>query len=62
MLKIRKEIRPNGTVALRIGGGRAIVLKTDAEAQAFLAGVKVAHIQLYNTIFPIISVGRSDGD
>lgn len=56
MLTVRKTIRADGSIAIRIGRGRATVLKTSGKADAFIAGAKVAHLQLSAQILPILKI------
>src|SRR3546814_4961151 len=52
-LLIKKENRPDGTIVIQIGKRRT-VLQYDSEASAFIAGYKVANIELTNQIMHIL--------
>jgi hypothetical protein len=47
--------RRDGSIAIKIGR-KTTVLRTGAEAQAFMAGVKIAHLALAAQIGPLLSV------
>lgn len=57
-LLIKKENRPDGTIVIQIGKSRT-VLQNDSEARAFIAGYKVAHIELTNKIMPLLKTKES---
>jgi len=61
MMSLNHRVRKDGTIAIKVGR-TTTVLKTASEADAFMAGVKTAHIQLANEILPILKIkdGRHD--
>lgn len=56
MINVRQWTNDNGSISIKLGRSKAVVLQTAGEADAFLAGVKLAHIELTNKIAPILKL------
>jgi uncharacterized cupin superfamily protein len=61
VISVKHTVRKDGSHTIKIGRA-AYVLRTRGEADAFLAGVKIAHVNLTAKILPILQVkdGRDD--
>ena len=55
MTFVTKTILPNGSIRIKIGR-RVTVLKTSDEAQAFIAGYKIAQMQIARKIAGLLKV------
>jgi predicted alpha/beta-hydrolase family hydrolase len=61
VLQVKYNVRRDGAHVIKIGM-TTTVLKTSGEADAFLAGVKVAHLQLAAQITPLLNVRQTEHD
>lgn len=55
MINITQKTLPDGTIAIKIGRVTA-KLRTSGEVEAFMTGVKIAHLALAKAIEPILAV------
>ena len=61
-MTVKYTMNRSGQHVVRVGRARAVVLRTAAEADAFLIGVKVAQLQLAAQIAPFLHVSYQVND
>ncbi len=55
MIRVEKRDRSDGSIAIKIGR-TTTELRTAKEADAFIAGVKIAHLNLAREIMPLLEI------